>query len=116
MRVDSLSKLAEKMITFEWARSLAGTGVVAPVVHHDGVATGIGDKPGLMGLAWRAMKPFLLSPQQGANAALAAALNPEAAGVTGLYWKRGRQARPNRQAMDEARRERLWAELERLAG
>ena len=78
------------------------------------MATGIGALPGLMGLAWRAMKPFLLSPQQGATAPLAAALDPDAAGVTGLYWKRGRRARPNRQAMNEGRRERLWAELERL--
>lgn len=116
VRAYSRSKLAAMMDTFEWARRLAGTGVVAHVAHPGGVATGIGALPGPMGLAWRAIKPFLLSPQQGANAVLVAALNPEAAGVTGLYWKRGRQARPNRLAMDEGRRERLWAELERLSG
>ena len=87
-----------------------------PTTGAGGVATGIGALPGPMGLAWRAAKPFLLSPQQGANAVLVAALNPEAAGVTGLYWKRGRQARPNRLALDEGRRERLWTELERLTG
>lgn len=116
VRAYSRSKLAMMMDGFEWARRLAGTGVVAHVVHPGGVATGIGDVPGWMGLAWRALKPFLLSPQQGATPVLAAALNPEAAHTTGLYWKRGRRARPNRLAMDEARRERLWAELERLSG
>ena len=110
------SKLALMMASFERARRLQGTGVAVNVVHPGVVATSFGALPGPIGWAWRLGQPFMISPQQGADTPLHLALSPQVEGVTGGYWKRRRQARPNRQALDAALVRQLWRETERLVG
>lgn len=110
------SKLALMMATFEWAHRLDGSFVVANVVHPGAVATSLVRTPGVIGLAWRAMAPFLLSEERGADAPLHAALAPEFAQTTGLYVKGRHEARPNPLARDAALRARVWAATEMLAG
>ena len=108
------SKLALMMAAFERARRLAGTGVTVNVVHPGVVATTLASLPGPIGWAWALGKPFMISPERGADTPLHVALSPEVAGVTGGYWKRQRQARPNAQALDQAFVRRLWDETARL--
>jgi NAD(P)-dependent dehydrogenase (short-subunit alcohol dehydrogenase family) len=112
----SQSKLALTMATFGWARRLDGKGVTANVVHPGAVATELVRANGPIGLVWRAMAPFLLTEEQGADTPLHVALSPEFATTTGAYVKRRQVARPNRRALDPVLVERVWDATETLAG
>lgn len=116
LRAYGRSKLAMMMATFERARRLEGTGVTVNVVHPGVVATRIGSVPGPIGWGWAALKPFMITPERGADTPLQVALSPLAEGVTGAYWKNNRQAKPNRQALDPVLVRQLWRESERLIG
>ncbi|HVJ51472.1 MAG TPA: SDR family oxidoreductase [Aliidongia sp.] len=109
------SKLAMMLWTFELARRLDGTGVTANIVHPGVVATNIGNVGGWKSLAFSALKPFLLSEEQGAETTLHVALAPELATVTGRYFKKKAEAKTNPVAQDRALAAKLWDELERLA-
>ena len=115
VRAYSRSKLAVMMMTFALAKQLEGTGVVANVVHPGRVATGLVRTGGLIGLAWRCMRPSALSEEQGADTPLAAALAPEFATVSGVYLKNRRPVPPNWRARDSALTELVWAATQRLA-
>lgn len=110
------SKLALMMATFAWAERLKGTGITANVVHPGVVATNIAKVPGLVGIAWRLMMPFMLSAERGADTPLHVALAPELEGVSGRYFKRRKEMRPNPLARDPGLVARLWADTERLSG
>lgn len=114
MRAYGQAKLALMLWTFELARRLRASGITANVVHPGVVATRVGDLGGGFGLAWMLAKPFLLTPSQGAEATLHAALSPDMAGVTGRYYKRNGEARPNPRALDRALAADLWSRTERL--
>lgn len=116
VRAYGQSKLAVMMATFEWARRLEGSGVTANVVHPGTVATGLVRTPGVIGLAWRLMAPWIRSEEQGAAPPLFTALSPELADATGRYIKNQRPVRPNRLAEDLDLRARVWAATERLVG
>lgn len=114
VRAYSQSKLALMMTTFAWAQRLQGTGVVANVVHPGAVATGLVRAAGPVGLAWRAMAPFLLNAEQGADTPLHVALAPQFANVSGVYVKQRRVVRPNRRAEDQAQVDAVWTATEHL--
>jgi len=114
VRAYGQSKLAVMMATFEWARRLDGSGVVANVVHPGTVATGLVRTPGVIGLAWRLMAPWSRSGQEGADTPLHTALALEMAGVTGKYFKDRKIVEPNRLARDLELVGRVWRETERL--
>ena len=108
------SKLAQMMTTFELARRWKGTGVTANVVHPGGVATGLVRAPGIVGLAWKVMAPFLLTEEQGADTPHYVATSPELAGVTGQYFKFRKIVEPNRLARDPALVRSVWDATEHL--
>lgn len=114
VRAYGQSKLAVMMATFEWARRLDGSGVVANVVHPGTVATGLVRTPGIIGLAWRLMALWSRSEQEGADTPLHVALAPELAGVTGKYFKDRKIVEPNRLARDLELAGRVWRATERL--
>lgn len=109
------SKLAQMMTSFAMAERWRDAGVTVNVVHPGGVATGIVRAPGVVGLGWRVMAPFLLTEEGGADTPLHAALAPELSGITGQYLKRRRVVPPNSLARDPALVARVWAATERLA-
>ena len=115
VRAYSRSKLAQMMTTFVLAERLAGSGVTANVVHPGAVATGLVRSPGIIGLSWKMMAPFLLTEERGADAPLHAALSPELADRTGLYIKKHTAVAPNPRALDAGLRQRVWEATERLA-
>ncbi len=112
LRAYGRSKLAIMMATFEWARRVPG--VTVNVVHPGVVATKIGSVPGLIGVGWAMLRPFMITVQQGADTPLHVALSAQMAGVTGTYFKKRLPARPNRQALDRGQTARLWTETVRL--
>ena len=116
VRAYSQSKLALMMTSFGWASRLQGTGVVANVVHPGTVATHLVRASGAVGLAWRAMTPFLLTEEQGADTPLHVCLAPEFATITSAYVKRRQVVRPNRRTRNKALVERVWQATETLAG
>ena len=115
VRAYARSKLALMMSSFVLAERLAGSGVTVNVVHPGPVATGLVRSGGVVGLAWRVMRPFLLTEQQGAATPLHVALAPTLAGTTGQYFKNRREAVPNRRARDRGLVARVQAATERLA-
>jgi NAD(P)-dependent dehydrogenase (short-subunit alcohol dehydrogenase family) len=114
MRAYSQSKLAVMMTTFTWARRLQAAGVTANVVHPGMVSSGLIRTPGVIGLAWRLLKPFSRSEQAGAKTPLFVATAAEHAATTGKYFKEFRTVPPNRLALDEALCNQVWQATERL--
>ena len=108
------SKLAVMMATFDMADQLAGSGVDANVVHPGAVATQIVRSPGIIGLAWRLMRPWLRTEQAGADTPLHVALAPELAGTTGRYFKDRRPVAPNSRANDRLLRQAVRQATDRL--
>jgi len=108
MREYEQSKLSNVLFTKELARRLTGTGVTTYAVHPGVVATDVWRRvPGM--LRW-AMKKFMISPEQGAEASLRCATAPELAGQTGRYYDvGGKETTPNRVAEDTELAGLLWS-------
>lgn len=105
VRAYAQSKLANLLFTFELARRLEGTGVTANAVHPGVVGTEL-----LFG-GWaplRLLRPFLRTPEKGADTLVYLAASPEAAGVSGGYFKDRRPLRASRRARDPEAARRLW--------
>lgn len=117
MKVYADSKLANILFTRELAARLEGTGVVAHAVHPGVVRSGFardGDLHGLAGWVFRALGPFLLSPEEGAATTLHVALSEDAARSSGEYWARCTRRQPQPPALDDAAARRLWEVSEDL--
>jgi NAD(P)-dependent dehydrogenase (short-subunit alcohol dehydrogenase family) len=110
----SKSKLANILFTKELARRLPPRPVTANCLHPGVIATGIGNKGGIEGLVWSAIKPFMTSPEQGAQNSLYVATSPDIEDVSGAYFVRERPAHPNPVVDDPDVAARLWAESEKL--
>lgn len=99
------SKLANLLFTFELARRLEGSGVTANAVHPGVVGTEL-----LFG-GWaplRLLRPFLRTPEKGAETIVHLAASPEVAGVSGEYFKDRHPIRPSAAARDPVDARRLW--------
>lgn len=113
----SESKLANVLFTYELARRLEGSGVTANCLHPGGVRTNFASgAKGLFALAFNLVKPFLRTPEQGAQTSIYLAASPEVEGVTGMYFV-DRRARPSApRSYDRGLQARLWALSEELTG
>ncbi|WP_419758903.1 SDR family NAD(P)-dependent oxidoreductase [Acidisoma sp.] len=114
VRAYSQSKLALLMTSRTLAKRLEGSGVTVNVVHPGLVATDIVRHGGIVGVVWKLMAPFSLTPEQGAATPLYACLSPEMTSKSGLYLKRGRPATPNPLVNDAALSTRVMAATEQL--
>jgi NAD(P)-dependent dehydrogenase (short-subunit alcohol dehydrogenase family) len=111
------SKLALVLITYELARRLAGTGVVANAVHPGFVATGIGMGEGfLYKVAAPLIKLVAQSPEGGAQTSVYVAVSPEVEGVSGQYFAKEKPAQSAPVTYDQALAERLWAVCAQMTG
>jgi len=118
MRQYGASKRMNIAFALELAERLRGTGVTSNALHPGVVASDFGAVKGWFGLGFALVKPFLLTPEQGARTQIWLATAPEVAGVTGGYFMRKKQIAPQRQARDPEVRRRLWelsGQLTRLA-
>ncbi|MBA3472928.1 MAG: SDR family oxidoreductase [Rubrobacter sp.] len=115
--VYGMTKLANIMFTHELAERLEGTGVTANSLHPGGVNTNFGNNnSGIMAVLFRAFKPFMRSPEQGADTVIYLASSPEVEGMTGKYLADRKVKAPSDAAYDEATRKRLWEASEELTG
>jgi NAD(P)-dependent dehydrogenase (short-subunit alcohol dehydrogenase family) len=111
------SKLANLLFTYEAARRLEGTGVMANALHPGFVATNIFAGNGAMGWLMRASARLLaISPEEGARTTVLLASAPELEGVSGRFFVHGRPVVSSRASRDEAAAQRLWDVSEVLTG
>jgi len=110
------SKLCNILFTRELARRLEGTGVTATCLHPGGVATGFGQRGGLVELGWRLAKPFMISAEKGAETTLFLATIADATPFNGGYVVGKVRERPDPAALDDSLARRLWDESARLVG
>ena len=115
MRAYGGSKLANIHFTYELARRLDGSGVTVNCLHPGAVSSRLGHNNGRFGRAVTALlKPFILSPAQGAQTSIWAASAPELDGVSGCYFVKKKRARSSSASYDETFAKRLWQESEQL--
>jgi NAD(P)-dependent dehydrogenase (short-subunit alcohol dehydrogenase family) len=108
MRAYGQSKLAQIMFTFELAERLRGedAGVTVNALHP---ASLMNTK-----MVYESFGYTMSTVEDGVEATLRLAISPELEGVTGRYFDRLREARPNNQADDAEARRRLWRLSEEL--
>src|SRR5215207_1335430 len=107
--VYGMTKLANIMFTYELAERLKGTGVSANCLHPGPVSTNFGkNNRGAMALFFSAAKPFMRSPEQGADTLIWLASSPEVEGVSGKYFSDRKEIEAKKVAYDLAVRRTLW--------
>lgn len=115
------SKLANLLFTFELARRIEGTGVTVNAMHPGFVGTGFAQNNGglngtITRLGMLVIKPFLLSPAQGADTLIWLASSPDVEGLSGGYYEKRRLIRCNAQAYLPEVQRRLWNVSEQMTG
>ena len=115
MSVYGMSKLANAMFTRSLASRLSGTSVTANCMHPGAVNTNLGqsNKSPLKLLAW-ALKPFMRSPEQGADTLIWLSSVREVEGISGKYFSNRKEISPSKPADDPTALERLWDESANL--
>jgi retinol dehydrogenase 14 len=114
-KVYGMTKLANILFTYELAERLEGTGVVANCLHPGGVNTNFGANNRSVGtLLFRAFKPFMRTPEQGADTIVYLAISPEAGKMTGRYLTDRKVVSSFNEPHDEATQKRLWEVSEKL--
>lgn len=115
--VYGMTKLANIMFTRELADRLRGSGVTANCFHPGAVSTNFGqNNSGPMTLFFRVFKPFMRSPEQGADTLIWLASSPEIEGVRGKYYSDRKEIEAKKIASDPDARKRLWTISESLTG
>ena len=111
------SKLANILFTHELARRLEGTGVTANCLHPGVVSTGFNKNNGLlMRIGMTLARPFLISPEKGAQTIVYLASSPDVEGVTGEYFVNCTATTSSPASYDDEAARRLWEVSARLTG
>jgi NAD(P)-dependent dehydrogenase (short-subunit alcohol dehydrogenase family) len=111
------SKLANILFTRELARRLDGTGVTANCAHPGVVRTGFGrESRPLLKLGIAIARPFMASPERGADTIVYLATSPDLADQTGGYYVKRQRREPSAAARDDATARKLWELSEKLTG
>ena len=110
------SKLANVLFTYELARRLEGTGVTVNCGAPGVTRTNFGrdDSGPVMRLLTPLARPFMRTPEQGADTVVSLASSPEVEGVTGGYYASGRARRSSRRSHDTELAGQLWRVSEKL--
>jgi NAD(P)-dependent dehydrogenase (short-subunit alcohol dehydrogenase family) len=112
------SKLANILFANVLAQQLEGTGVTVNALHPGAVRSGFGASEDMHGPLARIVftigRPFMLSPERGAQTSIYLASSPEVEGKTGGYYHRSKLAPTSAAAQDRAAAERLWQVSETL--
>lgn len=112
------SKLANILFANQLAQQLADTGVTVNALHPGAVRTGFGGSEDMHSPLARVVfaigRPFMLSPERGAQTSIYLASSPDVEGKTGGYYHRSKLASTSTDAQDRAAAERLWQVSEAL--
>lgn len=117
MKAYAQAKLGNVLFTYALARRLAGSGITVNAVHPGVVASDFAKNThGVLGLAWSLIRPFLISPADGARTSLHVATAPELEGMSGRYFAKSRETKSSARSRDEALQERVWTLSRRQVG
>src|SRR5262245_59096233 len=109
------SKLANVVFTYELARRLKGTGVTANCLHLGAVNTNFfNNVKGLFGILTSIGRPFLRTPEKGAETVIWLATSPKVEGVTGKYFFNCKEKRSSRESYDPNVANKLWELSEQM--
>jgi NAD(P)-dependent dehydrogenase (short-subunit alcohol dehydrogenase family) len=112
--VYGMTKKANILFTYELAERLEGSGVVANCLHPGAVSTNFArNNRGPIALFFRLFKPFMRSPEQGADTLVYLASAPEIGELNGKYLTDRKEISPA-EPRDEAAQKRLWEVSEEL--
>ena len=111
------TKLANVLFTYELARRLEGTRVVAHAAHPGAVRTGLGmNNRGVVRALWKLAHPFFRSAARGAQTCVFLATAPEVSEVTGKYWADCQEKASSPQSHDSEMAALLWDASAQLTG
>ncbi|MFW9768607.1 MAG: SDR family oxidoreductase [Candidatus Thorarchaeota archaeon] len=117
-KVYGSAKLMIEMFTYNLARRLENTGVSVNVVKPGFVATNLGRSSGSLSsrIMFGMMKPFQLSPKEGAETSIYVASSPEVEGVTGKCFRKCEETKTSEISYDADKQEQLWDKTIELLG
>ncbi len=106
----SQSKLANVMFTAALARRLRNTTITANALHPGAVATNFGiGHGGIVSALFKLARPFMLTPEQGAQTTIYLATSDAVQHTSGAYFDRCKTKPPSPAARDVNAQEQLWA-------
>ena len=109
------SKLMNIMFTYELARRLQGTTVTANALHPGFVATNFGkSNGGWWNTVFALIRPFAISPEQGAQTSIYLASSPDVSTVSGQYFAKRHPVKSSSASYDREAQQRLWTVSEEL--
>jgi retinol dehydrogenase 12 len=115
--VYSATKLMNVLFTRELARRSNPEVLTANALHPGFVGSNFG-REGDIGLlrtiGMPLARPFAISSEKGALTSIYLATSPDVAGLTGLYFVKGKAVKPAAAALDDAAAARLWEISEKL--
>ncbi len=117
-KVYGSAKLMIEMFTYELARRLENTGVSVNVVHPGFVATNLGRSSGSLSsrIMFGMMKPFQLSPKEGAETSIYVASSSEVEGLTGKCFGKKQEKVTSEISYDVEKQKLLWDKTTELLG
>jgi NAD(P)-dependent dehydrogenase (short-subunit alcohol dehydrogenase family) len=112
------AKLMVVLFTYKMARELEGTGVTCNVVSPGFVATNLGRSSGsrMNSIMFGMMKPFQLSPTEGAETSLYAATTPDLEEVSGRHFAKSQEKKSAEATYDTDLQDELWDTTLKLLG
>jgi len=112
------SKLANVMFTYELARRLEGTGVTATALHPGMTNTSFSAEDPSRGMAPVVFlaRPFMKSPEKGAETVVFLSSSSTVEGVTGKYYANRKTKKSNVSSYDDEVTARLWRVSADLVG
>lgn len=112
----SQSKLANVLFTRELARRLAGKGITVNCCHPGAVATnmGINRETGFGKTITSLLKPFFLTPEEGAETAVFLATDESVKEISGEYFYKCRIAKSSKRSRNMELAEKLYELSEKL--
>jgi NAD(P)-dependent dehydrogenase (short-subunit alcohol dehydrogenase family) len=118
LRAYCQSKLANVLFTYELAERLKGKNISVNCLHPGTVRTRIGNTnaTGLYPIVCNLCKPFLISPQKGAETSIYLASSDEVKEVTGKYFQKCRPIRSSKLSYNKEIALKLWKESEDFTG
>lgn len=118
MTVYEQSKLANVLFTYELDRMLEGTGVTANTLHPGVVDTTIGNtnSKGIVSFAWRIIRLFGITTEQGATTSIYLATSEEVKEVSGKYFDKCKPKKSSKASYDREMALKLWQVSETLTG
>lgn len=115
MKAYGLSKLCNIMFTYELAKQTHDDAITANCLHPGVVSTQLSEEAGWATKLFYLMgKPFMRSPEGGAQTSIYLATSDEVQNVSGRYFKNKQLASPSNIAFDDKKTAQLWEQSNKM--